>query len=230
MIEEPPILTVLDAAKRPRPDHALLAPFENVPTGNVCDAMDGSGALDPAIKPLEGLPERVVGPALTVDCGPRDLLALVGALSEIEPGDVLVVATGGWRQSAVIGDLVTGMAKNSGAVAVVTDGVVRDIAGLREVGLPIYTTGVSPNSPFVNGPGQIGVPVVIGGRQVASGDLVVGDADGIVTVPRSEVAAVGARLETVKSLEAELEAKVKAGLKIQPEIVELMQSARVKRI
>ena len=230
MIEEPPLLTILDATKRPRPDRGQMAAFEGALTGNVCDAMGGSGALDPMIKPLAGLPDRVVGPALTVDCGPRDLLGLVAAMSEIEPGDVLVVATGGWRGSAVVGDLVTGMAKNCGAAALVTDGVVRDIAGLREVGLPIYATGVSPNSPYGSGPGKIGTPVVIGGCAVASGDLVVADADGVVTVPNAEIADVGAQLKSVLAAEADLEAKVKAGLKVQPAIQELLDGPRVKRI
>ena len=83
----------------------------------------------------------------------------------------------------MIGDLLLGMMKNRGVVAFVTDGFVRDIPGLRAVGLPCFAAGVTPNSPVRSGPGTVGLPTVVGGVAVGPGDIVVGDQDGVVVVP-----------------------------------------------
>jgi regulator of RNase E activity RraA len=103
------------------------------------------------------------------------------------------------------------MARNGGVAAVVTDGVVRDIPGIDAVGIPVFACGVSPNSPQKNGPGRIGLPIVIGGVAVDAGDIVVGDQDGVVVVPRARAAAVAAALEAVLVKEANMDEAVKAG-------------------
>ena len=187
MIEEPPLLRILTAPKRNRPTPQQIAAFRDVPSGNICDAMGGNGALDMAIKPLPGLPERFCGPALTADNGPADILGLAGALEEAMPGDVIVNAVDGWQGCAALGDMVVGMAKNGGVAALVTDGPARDLAGIVPHGLPVFATGLNPNSPYGKGPGKVGYPVHIGGRRVASGDIVVGDRDGVVVVPFDEI-------------------------------------------
>ena len=226
MIEEPKTLKILGRASRPRPN--VPDAFATVPTGNLCDAMDGTGALDPEIKPIEGLPNRLIGPALPVECGPADILPLLAALSEITPGDVLVVATGGWRGCAALGDLVTGMARNAGAAGIVTDGMVRDLDGLAEVGLPVFGVGVNPNSPYSSGPGRVGYPVDLGGRRVGPGDIVVGDRDGVVTIPVADIGAVETALGAVREAEAGLEAEVRAGLKVPEAIRSLLESDEVE--
>ena len=98
---------------------------------------------------------------------------------------MLVVATGGYAGAAVTGDLLIGVARNRGAAGFVTDGLVRDLDDLETVGLPIFAMGVTPNSPQRRGPGSVGLPIVCGGVTVASGDVVVGDRDGVVVVPRA---------------------------------------------
>jgi len=107
---------------------------------------------------------------------------------------------------------------------------VRDVAGLQAVGLPVYCIGVSPNSPVRNGPGTVGLPIVVGGVAVAPGDILVGDADGVVVVPRQMAAAVAAKLAMVRAAEAALEAKVKAGLRLPDFAVALLKSGRVEEI
>jgi hypothetical protein len=83
------------------------------------------------------------------------------------------------------------MLKNRGVLAFVTDGLVRDLPGLLAVGLPVYCAGLTPNSPVRNGPGTVGLPVVVGGVHVEAGDIVVADQDGVVIVPRGQTGRSG---------------------------------------
>ena len=229
MIEEPPLLQILTAASRRRPTQDQIAAFRGVPTGNICDAMGGSGALDMAIKPLPGLPKTVCGPALTVDCGAADVLAIVAAMTEVQPGDILVQSVDGYQGCAALGDMVSGMAKNAGAAGIVSEGPVRDLAGIVELNLPVFATGINPNSPFGSGPGKVGHPIVVGGRPVASGDIVVGDGDGVVVIPFAQIDATIAALADVQAAEAALEARVKDGMAYSEDIAELVVSDRCKR-
>ena len=228
MIVDPPLLTI--RANFPRPEARFVAAFAGAQTGNVVDAMGGSGALDFAIKPLEPASKVMVGVALTCNCGPGDNLALFGALSIAEPGDILVAATGAFKGAAATGDLMLGMAHNRGIAGLVTDGLVRDVAGALAVGLPVYCAGVSPNSPARNGPGTVGEPIDLGGLRIESGDILVGDRDGVVVVPRARAAAVVEVLATVRAAEAALEAKIVAGLEIPEFVEEILNSDRVVRI
>ena len=111
----------------------------------------------------------------------------MAALAESKAGDVLVVATGGYVGAAVTGDLLMYVARNRGVAGFVTDGLVRDLEDLETVGLPVFALGVTPNSPQRRGPGSVGLPIVCGGVTVASGDVVVGDRDGVVVVPRARM-------------------------------------------
>jgi 4-hydroxy-4-methyl-2-oxoglutarate aldolase len=231
MIEDPPVLTIRRDFPRATPEE--VEALSGVPTGYLVDAMGGRGALAWPIGPVDrasSLPTRFCGPALTVNCGPNDVLALIAALSFIKPGDVIVAAADGFTSTAVTGDLVLGMAKNSGAVGFVTDGFIRDLEGCIAVGLPVHCAGVTPNSPAKVGPGTVGLPISIGGMTVEPGDVVAGDRDGVVVVPRRRIPEVIAALETVKALEAELDAKVKAGLKTFPPVVAMLETGKVRYV
>lgn len=230
MIEEPPLLTI--NSSRNRPTARQIDALKDVPTGFLTDAMNGRGAMDYRIRPLSPgvLPSNMCGPALTCHCGPEDILAILGGLDELEPGDVMVVATGNWTLSAVTGDRVMGMLKNSGGAGFVTDGLVRDVVGIEAVGLPLMCAGLSPNSPYAKGPGEIGFPVQLGGTTVSSGDLIVSDRDGVVVVPYEKLDAVIDDVAKIQVLEQELDDDVANGLKIPEAIKQLMQSEQVKRI
>ncbi len=199
MLDENPLLTIRRNFRRPDAD--AVAALTGVPTGFLVDCMEGKGALDYRIKPL--LPDRATfaGVALTCHCGPADNLALAAALTMVQPGDVLVAATDGYMGAAVTGDLVLGMAKNAGAVALVSDGLARDLSGIRDVGLPIFCRGLTPNSPDRNGPGTIGLPVVLDSVPIDAGDVVVGDEDGVVVVPHARIGDVLARLPATQAAE-----------------------------
>ncbi|MBW2430661.1 MAG: hypothetical protein JRF56_17000 [Deltaproteobacteria bacterium] len=191
----------------------LVKKFMNLPTGNVCDAQGRIGALDYRIKPVSEM-SQFCGIALTVDSGPRDNLAAWAALKIAKPGDIVLITTGGHLASSVVGDLYVGMAKNAGVAGIVTDGVVRDLPGINDIGIPVFARGLCPNSPWKNGPGRVGLPIVIGGVGVQAGDIVVGDQDGVVIVARQKAPAVADGLKAVLAKERKMEANVKAGLTV----------------
>ncbi len=197
-----------------RPTSAQVEALRGTPTGFLVDAMGGSGALDYRIKPAIAEQTGFCGVAVTCDAGPADNLALIAALEAIQSGDVVVCTTGNYTGCAVTGDLVLGMARNCGAVGFVTDGCVRDLPGIRMVGLPCYCVGVTPNSPARSGPGTVGHPINVAGHPVASGDVIVADLDGVVVVPRARLDAVIARLPAIRTSEAALDQAVRDGLRL----------------
>lgn len=211
----------------PRPTRAELAAFDEAPTGWVVDAQGRRGALPHWIRPLSTA-TRFVGTALTVRTRPIDNLAPYAALKFAKPGDVLVVAVDGSDTSSVLGDILLGMARNAGIVAAVTDGVVRDIGGINQVGLPTFARGLSPNSPHKDGPGEIGAPVTLGGVVINPGDLLVGDIDGVVVVPRLDVSTVAAELAAIAEKERKMEAAVAAGAKYPTWLDDVLSSPRVR--
>jgi len=225
MIDDPPLIRLRRTVPRPTPEQ--LAALRGTPTGYVCDALHGRASLGIAVKPV--VPEQAAfcGVALTIHTGPDDNLAVLAALPLIQACDVLVVAADGYRTTAVVGDLVLGMARNRGAVAFVTDGCVRDVPGIRDVGLPCHAAGVVPDSPVRNGPGTVNLPVVLSGRTVRPGDVVIGDGEGVVVIPFDAVDAVIARLEGIRASEADLMARVAAGLGVPDWVEALHRDGRV---
>jgi len=160
MLDNPPLLTIHRNFRRPDP--ALVARFRGAQTSHLVDAMDGRGALDWRIKPLDPTVASFAGPALTAFAYPADILALFGALQEAQPGDVIVMAHDGFTRTAIIGDIAAGLLRNKGVAAFVTDGLARDRAGIVATGLPLFCAGIVPNSPAMNGPGTVGAPVTLG--------------------------------------------------------------------
>jgi 4-hydroxy-4-methyl-2-oxoglutarate aldolase len=228
MIDEPPLLTILRDWSRPDP--ALVTRLAGAMTGHLVDAMEGGGAMDAAIKPVDPARAAFVGTALPCQTGPGDNLAIAAALARARPGDVIVAAADGFAGSAIIGDNLAWMARNAGVVALVTDGVARDAAGIRQVGLPVFARGITPNSCARSGPGRVGLPVVCGGLSVAAGDVVVGDADGVVVVPQALLPEVLARLERVVAAEQALQARIADGLTSLDGIAALLAGDRVRWI
>ncbi len=228
MIEEPPLLTIRRQFERT--PAALVARFANMQTGHLVDAMDGRGALDRAVKPVDRAQAAFVGTAVTCETGPSDNLAILGALSLAGKGDVIIAAAEGFMGAAIVGDNVAAMARNRGVVAMVTDGVVRDTPGLIAVGLPMFAAGVTPNSCNKSGPGRVGFPIVVGGVAVEPGDVVLGDVDGVVVVPRARAEQVLARLDQVLQAEAALQARIAAGLTQFEAIEALLRSDRVRYV
>ena len=159
--------------------------FVGAATVHLLDAIDGRGALRHDIKAIDPASSGFAGSALPCHAGADDTLAILAAFALAQPGDVVVGATEGFRGSAVVGDLFAGMAKTTGVVAIVTDGLARGSEGIAKIGVPVFAGGISPNSAARSGPGTVGLPVTISGVHIAPGDVMVGDRDGVVVVQQS---------------------------------------------
>lgn len=199
----------------PRPSLDELEPFTSAPTGWVVDAQGRRGALPHWIRPVSSA-SRFVGTALTVRTRPVDNLAPYAALKFAVPGDVLIVATDGGESASVLGDILLGLAKNAGVIAAVTDGLVRDVDGIDTVGIPTFARGLSPNSPFKDGPGEVGYPITIGTVMIHPGDLIVGDIDGVVVVPKNAIVAVAHELSAVSEKERSMDRIIADGAPYPP--------------
>ena len=224
---DPPQLTIRKNFMRP--SHHDLLNFRDAPTGWIVDSIGRRGALPHWVRPLTDL-KRFVGSAITVGSRPNDNLAPYAALKFAQPGDVLVVTTDGDERASVLGDVLLGMAKNAGIIAVVTDGLVRDIAGLNVVGIPVFARALSPNSPFKNGPGTVGLPITLGGIFIESGDVLVGDTDGVVVVPVAEMNKAATKLKAIAAKEARMDKAVADGAPYPSWLDDILDSDAVSYI
>lgn len=170
---------------------------------------------------------HIAGPALTIDNGPADLLALLGGLKFIQDGTIVVSSCDGFQGVASAGDRVSAMMKNCGAAGFITDGPMRDHEGLMKVGLPSWCTGLNPGSPHTKGPGRIGLPIKIGGQCVETGDMIVADRNGVVVVPFAKIDATSEMLVKVAEVEHALDAELEKGLEIPQDILDLMESDQI---
>lgn len=211
MIGDPVALTI--RRDFPRPDPALVACFRDTPTGFVTDAQNGRGSLHHSVKPIDSA-MRFHGTAVTAFCGPMDNLAAMAILDFAKPGDVIVIGAAADEFAAVIGDLWAIWARRIGVAAIVVDGLVRDVPGLLDAGIPVFARGHCPNAGYKNGPGEVNLGVTCAGVHVEPGDIVVGDRDGVVCVPRLQAEAVARRLDEVRRKEADALARVRSGEKL----------------
>jgi 4-hydroxy-4-methyl-2-oxoglutarate aldolase len=158
--------------------------FRNIPTTCISDAMNGLNNLAPAIKPLKD-EYRLSGRALTVKIPVGDNLAVLRAIRESKPGDVLVVDAKGDQYRAIAGDFFVGMMQTMGIQGLVVDGVIRDIVRIKELNFPVFCKGTAVAASSKAGVGEINVPISCGGTTIQPGDIIVGDADGVVVISQS---------------------------------------------
>jgi regulator of RNase E activity RraA len=169
-----------------------LAKFE---TAEISDALNRMFTMDPTIRNVVNeMP--LYGPAVTVKVFPGDNLMVHKALDMVRPGDVIVVDTSGAPRNACVGDMIGNKAKHLGVAGFVIDGLARDISGLREIGLPVYATGITSFGPLHRGPGELGHAISCGGIVVNSGDAICADSSGIVVVNKNFVEETIAHLKT----------------------------------
>ena len=225
-MSQTPAVTIYENFTRPAVE--IVKQFE-VPTGYITDLQGRRGALDCGIKPLFEFP-AITGSALTVKTVPDDNLAVFAAMGVARAGDVLVVATDNWTGSAVLGDLVAAMFNNSGLAGVITDGAARDVAGISQVGLPVYARGLTANSSQKNGPGTVGAEISIGGVIIRSGDIIVGDRDGVAVLSQNKIPEALEGLQAVRVREAGLEERIAAGMAMPDWVKEFLAGDRVKYI
>ncbi|MFD0681179.1 MULTISPECIES: RraA family protein [unclassified Paenibacillus] len=164
---------------------AIENQFLELPTTSISDALNGLTNLDPAIKPLKE-EYKIAGRAFTVKIPAGDNLAVLRAIREASPGDVLVIDAKGDTYRAVAGDFVVGLAQTLGLQGIVVDGVIRDIKGIRDLGFPVFSRGTTVAAGSKFGGGETKVAVSVGGVSINSGDIIVGDVDGVVVVPQDK--------------------------------------------
>lgn len=168
----------------------VVARFKPLPVANISDSMNRMFAGGASLRPLHGHGTILAGPAVTVKSRPGDNLMLHKALDFAAPGDIVVMDAGGDLTNALIGEMMISHAQRRGLAGIVINGAVRDSAWIAEHDFPIYAAGISHRGPYKDGPGEINVPIAIGGMVIEPGDLIVGDADGLVCVPYDSVADV----------------------------------------
>jgi 4-hydroxy-4-methyl-2-oxoglutarate aldolase len=174
----------------------------------VCDADKGLPVVDPAIRAM--VPDvRMAGPAFPL-LAPDDHLPVFGALAEAEAGDVLVIVTGEGGV-AVLGELFATEAQRRGLAGIVVDGFCRDVAGLRRLGLPVFARGTIPRSGSTVARPPLGEPVTCGGVDVARGDIVFGDDDGVAIAPGERFEAALETAEAIGRSERVILERLRAG-------------------
>ena len=173
-----------------RIDPDIVARAAQFPSSILADVNGRRGALDGRIAAV--CPAcRMAGPAFTIDVSRAgDNLMIHAALAIAKPGDVLVIDGKADRSVALMGSIMMNTARQLGLGGVVVDAAVRDIDELRALGFPVYAVGTNPNGPTKFVPGLLNVPISCGGVAVHPGDLVVGDADGVVVIQRERAAAL----------------------------------------
>lgn len=195
--------------KRELPSKEVVEGFKSIPSANVCDCMNRLYALNPEIKLMSSPKEDImVGVAVTVKVRPGDNLMIHQALEMAGEGDIIIVSNEGDRSRALIGEIIAEYAQCTKKISgLVFDGPIRDIDAISKMEMPVYATGYTPGGPFKEGPGEVNVPIAIGGVPVNPGDIILGDKDGLIVIPKNDAAAL---LEEAKVLSASDSAKVEA--------------------
>jgi regulator of RNase E activity RraA len=195
-----------------RPDAQTVTGLSAFDTPDVSDLMNRLYTMSPAIRNLTDEHLRICGAALTVKTYPGDNLMVHKAIDLVQPGDVVVVDTSATTTTAVLGDLVSTKLRHRGAQGVVVDGNIRDLPAIRALGdFPVFARDVTPIGPLHRGPGEIGFPVSAGGIVVHAGDVIVGDLNGVVVVPREVADDLLERLTAKARTEADYTAAVARG-------------------
>jgi RraA family protein len=161
---------------------ALVAAFRSLPVANVSDVMARMTAGGPRLRPMHA-GGVLAGPAFTVKTRPGDNLMVHKALDLAAAGDVIVVDAGGDLTNAIIGEIMASYAEARGIAGIVINGAVRDSAYLAGSAFPVFAAGITHRGPYKDGPGEINVPIAIDGMVIEPGDLILGDADGLLCVP-----------------------------------------------
>lgn len=169
--------------------------YRDLAVANVSDSMNRMTSGGTQLRPMhkEGY---LCGPAITVKARPGDNLMLHYAIDIAQPGDVIVVDAGGDLTNALIGEMMVAYAIKKGVAGIVINGAIRDAGAIGEGDFPLFAAGISHRGPYKDGPGEINVAIAINGMVVEPGDLILGDEDGLLSVPYAEVEEVYLKAST----------------------------------
>jgi RraA family protein len=201
-------LRILEIPKRPDP--RLVAELAKMVTPHLSDSMERLYAGGPQLRPMHK-GGKLAGPAYTVKTTPGDNLLVHKALDTAQKGDVIVVDAGGVLENAIIGELMMSRARQRGVAGLVIWGAIRDSAELGAGNYPVYASGVTHRGPYKNGPGEINVPINMGGMAVNPGDIIIGDADGLVAVPQEQAERILKSAQGILAKETAAMKEIEAG-------------------
>lgn len=193
-----------------RPSEADVAELSKFSPATIHEAQGRRGALSSRIKPVD-YRMKLCGPAFTVVCAPRDNIMLQVAINYAKPGDIIVVSAGEYEEAGSFGDVLANACLAKGIGGLVTDTGVRDTLQLRDLGFPVFSLSVCIKGTVKETLGATNQPIMIGDEIVNPGDIIVGDADGLVVVRKSEAAEVARLSQAREDAEAGYIAAYKAG-------------------
>lgn len=206
-----------------RPAKEMVEQFRGMPVANVDDNMGRIAAVDNAIVPMNASP--LLGTALTVRVPQGDNLMFHKAMDMAQEGDVIVIDAGGFTDRSIFGELMVNYLRTKKVAGIVVDGSIRDSGSIcKMTDFAVYAKGITPNGPYKNGPGEINVPVVIGGKIVRPGDIILGDEDGVIIIQpeiADEIAA--ATRATMKKEEGIMDKIVNEGTYVRPWVDEKLR-------
>ncbi|MFE7083609.1 RraA family protein [Priestia megaterium] len=176
----------------------LVDGYKGQATANIADVMGRFRAMDYTVKSMNRLGVHLVGSALTIRIHPTDNLMIHKAMDLAKPGDVLVIDAFGGKENAVVGELICHYAKIKGIAGIVTSSPIRDTNAIYNMDIPVFARGATPRGPLKEGSGEINTTISCGLVPVDPGDIIVGDDDGVVVIPKSEAVSV---LEETKKIQ-----------------------------
>ncbi|MSP98636.1 MAG: RraA family protein [Betaproteobacteria bacterium] len=194
----------------PRPAVRLLEAFAALPTANISDNMLRHYGAGARLRPFHRS-GKLVGPAFTVKTRPGDNLLTHKAIDMAAPGDVILVDAGGALDHAIIGEIMASHARKRGIAGMIIDGAIRDLDSISASDFPVYACGITHRGPYKDGPGEINVTVSIAGMTVNPGDIIVGDADGVVAIPQVDAERIIALTVVQKNKEEAMLAMIANG-------------------
>lgn len=200
----------LNEAQFKRPSTELIDKLSSFSSATLFEAQGQQGALPSAIKPLD-VEMKVCGPAFTISSPPRDNLMLHQALTMVQPGDVLVVEVSDWYEAGYWGDILTQAALEKGVAGLVIDGCVRDRNDIVALGFPVFSRGLCIRGTSKEGGGYFNRPIKMGDVYIEPGDVVVGDADGVVIVSQNKLETVIKQAEQREEKEEYVRRQIQLG-------------------
>jgi 4-hydroxy-4-methyl-2-oxoglutarate aldolase len=178
------MIHIKDIAERPsKADIEALSKFS---PATIHEAQGRRGALSSRLKPVD-YRMKLCGPAFTVKCAPRDNIMLQLAINYAKPGDIIVVSAGEYEEAGSFGDVLANACLAKGIGGLVTDTGVRDTLQLRDLGFPVFSLSVCIKGTVKETIAAVNDTIIVGGETINPGDIIVGDADGLVVVRRAEI-------------------------------------------
>ena len=210
-----------------RPDSSLIEAYREIPSSNIGDCVKRMNCMFGGIRSYNR--RSIVGPSFTVKVPAGDNLVAQMALDYAQPGDVIVIDGAGYADRALVGGMMLAYAEERGLAGFVVNGAVRDLDDIEASPLPVFALAATPLGPYREGPGEINVPVVCGGQVVMPGDILAGDSDGIVVIPRRDAADLLSAVRKNLSMEQDEMRRMKEGTYEQESHREIFTGAFLKR-